>query len=701
MTTTTATTTTTVSVEQLVRDHCATLDKLSRKMTTDVESVKGPLVELVRQLVLDLAEQQTNELQQEITQLEQQLRDKWQRVTDWRTALGEQHVLGSAAGRASSAADNDEPLTVQLDKADDVLDGMRSRMQERGQTIVELHKRLAAFDNSLGLDFLTLKLEDTSSGWEKLDLRLERMSNLEREILRCDAELARRRDELNANVNEIFALRAELGISQPSLEEQLGGTAGPSDAFDEAILAHLGVGDHRERKELLPTTENLARVEAKRKWLEEEKNSRNQTIQATYDKLYPLWSMLGVTELEMEQFVNCWMGSTMDVVNAYQSELQRMLSLKRTNMSAFIVREREALTALWDQLFLSQPQRLASFPPFTINIEPTFVWNPETGVEDEVVNDNVSEELLVAHEREREKLELEVERALPVLERLSKYFNVVEEMRELEASANDKSRLLGKSTRGDPGRLLREEKARKRVAKEKPRLEQELRQIIPAWEQDNQRPFLVNGTRFIDELDFKLEAEAAEKENKKRAKAAPTASAATARAAPLRAQMTGSAASSHQQQPLKRQMTGRATPAAKRQVPMNTGASVVGSGARVLGEHNGPLSNQRTGGGASFGYGRTPISTSKMSSQVTGGRSFSTTSLSSNGGGSSTIQPQVTGMRIPAGWAGTTSSGSVSDESVQHVAGLGGFSVGGVTRPSNGFRPRPSMLGVAGGVSGR
>lgn len=39
-----------------------------------------------------------------------------------------------------------------------------------------------------------------------------------------------------------------------------------------------------------------------------------------------------------------------------------------------------------------------------------------------------------------------------------------------QASAADPSRLTGKSTRGDPGRLLREEKARKRVIKDKPKV---------------------------------------------------------------------------------------------------------------------------------------------------------------------------------------------------------------------------------------
>lgn len=50
--------------------------------------------------------------------------------------------------------------------------------------------------------------------------------------------------------------------------------------------------------------------------LEEEKDHRNALIQTTYDKLYPLWTMLGVSDQEMEDFVNQWMGSTSDVVNA-------------------------------------------------------------------------------------------------------------------------------------------------------------------------------------------------------------------------------------------------------------------------------------------------------------------------------------------------------------------------------------------------
>ena len=52
---------------------------------------------------------------------------------------------------------------------------------------------------------------------------------------------------------------------------------------------------------------------------------------------------------------------------------------------------------------------------------------------------------------------------------IRKYFDILEDEKELSAAASDQSRLLGRGPR-DPGRLLREEKMRKRVTKEKPRV---------------------------------------------------------------------------------------------------------------------------------------------------------------------------------------------------------------------------------------
>lgn len=81
-----------------------------------------------------------------------------------------------------------------------------------------------------------------------------------------------------------------------------------------------------------------------------------------------------------------------------------------------------------------------------------------------------NEEILLAHEIEKQKLLDERQSKESILTKLAKYFSLLEEMRQLEESANDPSRLTGRGQRGDPGRLLREEKQRKRVAKEKPKV---------------------------------------------------------------------------------------------------------------------------------------------------------------------------------------------------------------------------------------
>ena len=123
----------------------------------------------------------------------------------------------------------------------------------------------------------------------------------------------------------------------------------------------------------------------------------------------------------------------------YQSELTRMLTLKRSNLSSFILRERTLLTSLWDTLFLSPSERIASFPLFEIDVAPRPCEGGEQQQEDGEemameVNENVSEELLLAHERERERVERLVEEGREVLSRVGRYFACVEEGRELEVS---------------------------------------------------------------------------------------------------------------------------------------------------------------------------------------------------------------------------------------------------------------------------
>lgn len=290
------------SLEQLITSHRTTLLQLYTSLSPQPQPLVNSHFDALQQLLDAQIAQQVQSTTDELARVEQVLSERWAKVTDWRAALGE--PVGAVKTKA------DGPLLTLVDEVDQVIEGMRSRMQQRGEAIVELQRRLSAFIEVVGREWLAVELEDWEKGWEGLDLRLERMSSLERECLRCETEIvsavfpacwleslprpfiaiaeadrppslaqAHRRDLLALHLNEIFALRSELGIHQttgtntsPSSSStgpraSLTGEIPLADPLDEAILSHLGVGEEREKKEMLATSENLARVEAKRKWV--------------------------------------------------------------------------------------------------------------------------------------------------------------------------------------------------------------------------------------------------------------------------------------------------------------------------------------------------------------------------------------------------------------------------------------------------
>jgi protein regulator of cytokinesis 1 len=86
---------------------------------------------------------------------------------------------------------------------------------------------------------------------------------------------------------------------------------------------------------------------------------------------------------------------------------------------------------------------------------------------------------------------------------IDRHRQLVKEREDLQTSSQDASRLMARGQKGekrDPGKLLREEKMRKRIAKELPKIEAELSKTLENWENEYGRPFLVHGERYLDEL---------------------------------------------------------------------------------------------------------------------------------------------------------------------------------------------------------
>ncbi|TRM59017.1 microtubule associated protein-domain-containing protein [Schizophyllum amplum] len=494
--------------------------------------------------------------------------------------------------------------------------------------------------------------EDGSNPDANRDVSPERFAKLEKELVRGKGEVSKRLSQLAGIFAQIDWLYTELGMSPPALEDLsmssrnstlLSSDSPHSDTFlvstptphsrtsrattpllmpdsDEKeyqrVFANYIARLEEVEEECLPesvTLENVEPTPGLLEWaaglqasLDDLKRRRETHIQAMYDQLEGLWRRLGVDEADMDAFVEAHRGSTTETVREYEEELERMLELKRERMSTFILSAREEIVRLCDEIMISEEER-ADFAPF--------------------FDDEHTEELLTLHEDEIRRLREERRMKAPLLASIKKYFDICEEEKELAAAATDQTRLLGRGAR-DPGRLLREEKMRRRVAKEKPRLEQDLLASIPVWEDEAGRPFLVHGESIMQILS--ASASVADQENKRKGQrpgAVPRAGSVPARAT---TPVNGSGY-------VPGTRTGVVTPAVR-------------PGSSMGGAHSVPNKRQRTEATPSYSGKRPPLGAHRGTNALSSSqRSHSPTKITVTGGkvSMSSLPRPVPSMVVP------------------------------------------------------
>ncbi|KAF9787832.1 microtubule associated protein-domain-containing protein [Thelephora terrestris] len=466
-------------------------------------------------------------------------------------------VTGSGIGEVRK----EHILPKRYDALTEHQERLRQLYHSKLEQLQTLTNRINTISHTLGCDFYPRDITDTvpapglSQGDSNpfRDVTVERFSKLEKELVRGKAEINKRLTQLSALFVHLDWLHTELGLVPPTLNEfpsssylgipsavsrpssscsnytsmnsdpfisstptPAGRTkpqaqslfthdlpAIPSESDHKAVFARFVArleeaeregesieGTHVGLENVDPNPALLAWAEGIKTELEGVKRRRETHIQAMYDQLEALWKRLGVPEGAMDEFVEEHRGSTEDTVRAYEEELERMLELRQERMGTFIENARNEIVKLWDDLMVGEEER-EDFAPFA--------------------DDEHTEELLALHEDEIVRLKEERKQKGSLLVSIRKYFDILEDEKELAAAASDQSRLLGRGPR-DPGRLLREEKMRKRVTKEKPRLEQELVIAIPKWEAEHDRVFLVHGESILQTLSDLL-PEVVDKEN--------------------------------------------------------------------------------------------------------------------------------------------------------------------------------------------
>lgn len=332
----------------------------------------------------------------------------------------------------------------------------------------EIVLALESYSSHLESAFIKIALPPTSNGSSipaTFDLSPSYIASLDDEFVRVYEEYTRRVATVKALSENIVQLWAELGT--------------PQAQTDTAIVKF-----YRDSPEQLGLHEDdIARLRSKRDKLAEEKKSRERRLRELKTAVEGLWDRLGVEDRDRKQFLNSNRGCGVRQINEFEDELSRLNELKRQNLHLFVEDARYRLQELWDGLYFSEEEMLEFTPAFS---------------------DVYSDALLSAHEQEISRLEALKEQRAPTLSLIDRHRELVKERNDLAAASQDASRLMMRGQKGekrDPTRLLREEKMRKRIAKELPKVAADLRKTLEKWEDEYGRPFLVHGERYLDELE--------------------------------------------------------------------------------------------------------------------------------------------------------------------------------------------------------
>lgn len=353
------------------------------------------------------------------------------------------------------------------------------RLKEKHHTIAKLHREryeqvkklveaLESYASHLEPSFVKIKLPPTSPKAEvspTFDLSPTYVTKLDDEFTRVYDEYNKRLASVTQCAEDIINLWSELGTPQAQVDSQI-------VQFARDAPEQLGL--HQE---------DLKRLSSKRDKLVSEKQQRERRLKELRVTVESLWDRLGVDDSERKQFLAANRGCGVRQINEFEDELSRLNELKRQNLHIFVEEARFKLQELWDGLYYSEEEMLDFAPAFS---------------------DVYSDALLSAHEHEIARLEALREQRAPIIAAVDKHRSLIQDREDLEKSSHDASRLMIKGAKGekrDPGKLLREEKMRKRIAKDLPKVEADLRKTLESWENEYGRPFCVHGERYLDALD--------------------------------------------------------------------------------------------------------------------------------------------------------------------------------------------------------
>ncbi|XP_028416541.1 protein regulator of cytokinesis 1-like isoform X1 [Dendronephthya gigantea] len=221
---------------------------------------------------------------------------------------------------------------------------------------------------------------------------------------------------------------------------------------------------------------NLNAMEELKTKLEKQQKENFGKAARLREQLKRLWDKLDVDESEQKRCNGACSGFRPSVILKLKSEVEKLEALKVLHIKKFIEGSRKELMEIWDKCYFGEAQRHEFTPAF---------------------DENFSEDALTLHEHQVEIMRNYFEENSAIFKLVEKRESLWKKYLEFESKENDPNRLF--LNRG--GALLKEMKTRNTVQKGLPKVEEELKSAIVAWEHDNENVFLVNGERYLEVIE--------------------------------------------------------------------------------------------------------------------------------------------------------------------------------------------------------
>lgn len=294
-------------------------------------------------------------------------------------------------------------------------------------------------------------------------------------------ELEKHIETLQAEQEKRFATFIIIREQVQEVMKEIDTTA--STAFERQALVE-------DESQFILSSENMSALTDLQVEVNDRKIKAEEKMQSMKNRLNLLWNRLETPDQTREEFLADKVSLTQDTFTALTEEITRLEALKHSQMEKVCVSMKRELERWWDVCFIPKVQR-----------DECKSYKTEGVFTDAVVD---------ALETEIGRLQSFYQRHESLYSQVKQWEQLLEEFTVLEKKANDPNRY---NNRG--GALLQEEKTRKRIMKDLPKLEANLEELIKKWEEEQNLKFVIYGMAFSDYVVKRYEQIKEEKEREK------------------------------------------------------------------------------------------------------------------------------------------------------------------------------------------